>query len=94
MQREEALSVEDNAISFDLRVFPNPTTDILNISVRGLATDFTANIYSVTGQIVRSQRFSGETNSIEVSNFSNGIYLLEIVNTQNNSRSITRFVKN
>ena len=56
-----------------LNIYPNPTSDILNIE--GLYSS--VEIFDIFGKLVLS---SGYTNSIDVSSLANGIYTLNIIN--------------
>jgi predicted small secreted protein len=91
--RDEVLSTEDAVLDIDLRVFPNPTTDVLNISVGGSNNGYSTTIYSLTGSVVSQQTFSGESNSLNVANYAAGVYLIEIVDSETNTRTIKRFIK-
>ncbi|MFM1999701.1 MAG: hypothetical protein RL204_1648 [Bacteroidota bacterium] len=70
----------------EIKLFPNPTQDILNIqfsSVQGKYTEVT--ILDVTGRIVQQEKLligtGVNTSRINVSNLSNGLYSLVIENT-------------
>ncbi len=91
--RTTTLAVEDNQIDISLRLFPNPTTDFINITTQS-RNGYQATIYSITGQQIMSRTFTTSENRLDVSRFSNGMYLLEIVDQDTNTRSIQRFIKN
>ena len=92
--REEVLSVEDNVLDVSIRVFPNPTSDVLNISSRGMSNSFTVNVYSITGQIVNRVDFANDNNTLDVTNLSDGVYLLEFIDATNGATAVKRFIKN
>ncbi|MFH2143658.1 MAG: T9SS type A sorting domain-containing protein, partial [Bacteroidota bacterium] len=69
-----------------LNVYPNPTYDILYINTDNKEAVYT--IYNNTGQLIQSDKFN---NSINVSNLSTGIYLLNI-QTKENTYNI-KFIK-
>ncbi|MEP0386435.1 MAG: T9SS type A sorting domain-containing protein, partial [Dokdonia sp.] len=92
--RTDVLAVDDAAqINVELSVYPNPTTDFINISLTGVNNGYSVNVYSVTGQIVKSERYTSQENRLQVSDLSNGMYLLEVVDTDSNTRSVKRFIK-
>ncbi|WP_152285421.1 T9SS type A sorting domain-containing protein [Flavicella marina] len=68
--------------SSPISIYPNPVSDILYIDSD--VTIDTYNVYSVSGQSVKSQKATG---SIDVSDLQNGLYIL---NTGNRS---TKFIK-
>ncbi len=46
---------ESNQLSFDVNVYPNPTTEILNISIEGKHGELTTTIYDIRGKMVLSK---------------------------------------
>jgi hypothetical protein len=62
-----------------IKVFPNPTSDILHIEA-GLTGDEKAdvNIYSLSGQLVKSSTISQQKSYIRVNEVDNGVYLIKI----------------
>ena len=66
-----------------LMLFPNPATDIITINVNGSSkTDLNVNIYNITGSLVKAETLEQNQQQINISNLSNGIYLVEI-NSEN-----------
>ncbi|AUC83997.1 hypothetical protein CW731_01230 [Polaribacter sp. ALD11] len=58
------------------KMFPNPTNgDRIYFSV---TEDATINVYNVLGELVQSSEVTKSKNSIDISNFTKGIYLLKI----------------
>lgn len=79
-----------NEIIFDnlvFSVYPNPANDLLSISMTNNEKINRINIYNSIGENVYS---TTNSSTINVSNLSNGIYLLEVVS--GNSRGIRRIV--
>jgi hypothetical protein len=83
---DEVLSVDD-VIADDIRCFPNPVEQTLFIESKNLLDNLT--IYNSIGQEVLW--IDGSTNSIDMSNFETGIYLLKI--NINDATKIIRVVK-
>jgi len=79
------VSVKDpHAAAEDLRVYPNPATNMLNVSfTRNEMTSFTIKLISITGKVVYSEKvtsFSGSyLNSIDLREISNGVYFLNLI---------------
>ncbi len=69
-----------------LSVFPNPVFSILNIDIS--TADFTAEIYNSIGVLLLSVK---DANSIDVSSFSSGIYIVRIQEAE--KTSTVRFFK-
>ncbi len=70
----ECASAVDNVTALNITIYPNPVTDILNITAD---TDkFTVKIYNVLGKLVN---ISTNSNKISVNDLSSGVYTLEII---------------
>jgi len=61
----------------NIDIFPNPTTDILNIAVEDMDNG-TMNIYSANGALVKEVKLNGNHNSINVNGLHSGNYLFKI----------------
>lgn len=71
-----------------IQIYPNPASHFIKIEVNGLF-DYTINLYDLNGGIMLHQ----ENNSdIDLSNFSAGMYLLEISNRHNGKRIIEKII--
>lgn len=68
-----ALGVSDNAVKSNLKVYPNPATDIVNISANRKIESVT--VMDMTGKKVQSFKAG---NQINVSSLAKGIYILQV----------------
>ncbi|MCH2023679.1 MAG: T9SS type A sorting domain-containing protein [Saprospiraceae bacterium] len=79
----------------ELNVFPNPTSDLLNVSVKfDEATDVTYILTDVSGRVVmfiNSNNVSQEVKTIDVSTLTSGVYMLTAKTA--NGTSTERFIK-
>lgn len=72
-----------------VKLFPNPTRDILNIE--GLAqSENTVEIYSIEGQLLNITRLNSNR-TVNVAGYKPGIYLLRIIN--NSGATTLKFIK-
>ena len=62
-------SVSLNELASNISVYPNPTTDFLNVNVEG-----TKRVLDLNGKVL----VTTESNMIEVSNLNSGMYFLEV----------------
>ena len=74
----------------DVQIYPNPVSSELNIS--GLRSGMELKLYDVTGRLQYSGVATGGTTTIDMSNLSSGIYLLQ-VSDGIGGRYTTRVVK-
>jgi hypothetical protein len=72
---EIAKPAESNGMN--VVVYPNPTTSNVNIS--NLNLNATVKIFNMTGQMVFNGKADSETMSVDMSRYSNGIYMLQVV---------------
>lgn len=79
------LSTQENTLSSDVKIFPNPTKDILNIN--GIDDNVQIIIYDLNGRKLSESR----GNSINTANLNSGIYVLEI--KSENKTTTRKFVK-
>jgi len=81
-------SVNDNTL-FNINISPNPVSDQLFISSEITVVEKII-VYSINGKILFE--VAHETNSIDVSTLSKGIYFIELFSSE--GKSIQRFIKN
>ncbi len=82
--RDRKLSIDDIPPSSSIKLFPNPVSDKLMISSEGVFIE-SIQVYSINGDLLLTEKTN--TESLNVSNLSEGIYFVEI-NTE-----IGRFTK-
>jgi hypothetical protein len=83
----ELLNLEEQ-IGYHSNLWPNPVQDELNISVNSLST---IQIYSVTGAMILPAFQVNSLISLDVSTWSRGMYLLNVINSDSNN--LYRFIK-
>lgn len=77
-----------NEVAFD--VYPNPATDVLNISLNGLSS---VQIVDITGKtLISAANISGNLYSINVNNLAKGAYVVRV--SSNGSVHTAKFIKN
>jgi Secretion system C-terminal sorting domain len=78
---------EDN----DVRIYPNPVSDFLTVSVKSKTTEpIEIMLLDQSGRMLRNMTYHGHSLIIiDISDIPNGLYLLSI--NQSNSQSIYRF---
>lgn len=86
---EDLMGINEENFENQIRVFPNPTSDVLNIAVPQNSKVEEIKIYDLSGRLI-----SIYTNllTVDVSNLNSGSYLLEI-NFASGYKSIQKFMK-
>lgn len=80
----QALSVPENNLNQAIKIYPNPTSDVVNIKAD--STIRSIQVYDVQGRILISKILSEENASVDLSSYSSGIYYLKI-NSDNGSKT-------
>lgn len=77
--------IGETAADEQVAIYPNPATDVLNISVPACATGLgRIAIYTSAGVEVISTDFVSELESFDVSNWSNGVYMVWVTDAEGN----------
>lgn len=71
----------DDFVSNELKVYPNPVKNLLNI-VSNNSTVESILVYDLLGKTILSKSVNGTSTMIDVSGLSNGIYLVKVVAAQ------------
>lgn len=96
IEADAVLSVDDNEFDKSIKVFPNPTNDIITIQSALSIENATVAVYDVMGRVLTNKASTNtiDTNriNVDISKFSSGAYFLTI---NNGSRQSTkRIIKN
>lgn len=74
---DETLGINQNEGLDNIRIYPNPTNSLIHVSnINGI--DIQASIYDINGRLLLDKNCDQELNTIDISTFSNGIYLLRM----------------
>jgi len=73
-----ALSTSVNSIQKTISLFPNPTSDVINIDNPTNSTITNAAVYSISGALVKEVKTTNTIESISVSELQSGIYFVKL----------------
>ena len=71
-----SLSDQEFQENKNVKLFPNPTTDILNISMKTSSLEITYNIFDIRGQNVL--RLKSYEKQLDVSHLTSGLYIIQV----------------
>lgn len=71
-------SVEDLAQDINISVYPNPTTDLINLTSSQNLTGLAVIVTNINGKILQQTEVISEVEQLNFSNYENGIYFLTI----------------
>ena len=71
----------DSLGDIKISIFPNPTEGEIEINIENLETNVTSHImvYDFSGKLLKTQNNLNETNLLNLSEFSNGTYIVRIM---------------
>ncbi len=88
---QEVLGVNENELTTNISIFPNPANALLNIASNANITE--VSIYNILGQeILHLNNDQIDKNTIDVSNLTTGNYLLKVQSNKN--VQTLKFIKN
>jgi hypothetical protein len=87
----QALSLEDNILEAQIKVYPNPTSQMLYVSHPEI-NSFGIQIVDLNGKQVYSSTISKDQ-PLDVSNYSQGMYLITIENKEANKKNTYKIIK-
>ncbi len=98
---DEKITIEDIvkvkisvSTSFDFDVFPNPSSSNIKIKANNSYNIFDLNIYDMKGNVLKKfNSLSDNSKSIDVSEFSSGLYFIELISIDKIKNINTRNVK-
>ncbi len=70
------LGINSNELETNFAVFPNPASNIINITGKQLIQE--TEILDINGRIIKTTKHNQNEANLNISSFSNGVYLLKI----------------
>jgi hypothetical protein len=74
-----SISNDASSLDVEINIYPNPSNGILNIEL-GTVENTSLIITNALGQIVLNEKVNKELFSLNLSNFSNGVYFIQVLN--------------
>ena len=89
--------VEAEGINLNLVVYPNPTTDVLNLKVDASTTlsiqSLSYQIYDLSGSLLDNKKITDTQTIIEMANYSAAIYFLKVIDDKKEVKTF-KIIKN
>jgi hypothetical protein len=82
VQPSATVGIEENMLSNAI-VYPNPASDVINISLSKELTNTEVSIVDAMGRIVLNQSIDNDFTSLDVAHLEEGIYFVKIANGDN-----------
>jgi hypothetical protein len=87
------LAIEDFDINYQARVFPNPTQDLLQVEIQNFA-GLNFKMYDIQGRQLSNEKLNRINTTINTTPYAKGLYLLVILNENNQLLKTYRIIKN
>ena len=87
----QALSIDDVTLNVEIKVYPNPTSQLLYVSHPDL-TSFQIQIVDMNGKQIYAGTIEKEE-PLDVSNYTQGMYMVTIENTSTNKKNTYKIIK-
>jgi hypothetical protein len=84
-------ALQEVSDKLNIRLYPNPATNVLNISTDENVEGYRAVISSLTGQLVSGAELSGQNTTINVSELAAGTYICRVADKNGNVLKQERF---
>lgn len=86
--------IENTAVNVVMAVYPNPTTDLLQLEVTGeISQDLTFQLTDMAGQIIESRKISSSNETIDMEILASATYFLKVLN-KNQPIKTFKIIKN
>lgn len=86
-------NMEDLDANILVNIFPNPTSDFVNLSVEKFE-GLTLRIYDTAGKLVEQTELNQSLTSFRVSNYADGTYLLTLTHKKDKKIKSYKIIKN
>jgi hypothetical protein len=87
----QALSIDDVALNVEIKVYPNPTSQLLYVSHPDL-TSFQIQIVDMNGKQIYAGTIEKDV-PLDVSSYTQGMYLVTIEDTTNHKKNTYKIIK-
>ena len=88
------LGMEFTNITLEVSIYPNPTTDYLNLKVENENDEILSyQLFDMNGRLVDTQKLTGNATTIDMEAFQTSTYLLKVTNEQTTIKTF-RIIKN
>lgn len=89
-----SLGINESAFSFDLSVFPNPTTDVLNLTIKNFnGENLSYQLVDFNGKLIQSEAIKNEQTAIKLSDLPSAGYFIHLIESDQKIQSF-KIIKN
>lgn len=86
--------VDETNFNLKVSVYPNPTTDLLVLSISELKEDYTYQVLDMAGKLLTNGQLRDNQTELDFSSYSTGSYYVNIITNQNKKIKTFQVIKN
>src|SRR5690606_16766390 len=86
------VGLDEVAAVNEVKIYPNPSNGIFNVSL-GDASEMSYEVYNILGQTVKSGKLTADNNTVNLTDSKEGVYILKLTDTANNTSATRKIVK-
>ena len=86
--------IDETNFNLDISVYPNPTTDLLVLSVNELKEDFKYQVLDMAGKLLINGKLTNTQTQLDFSSYAAGSYYVNIISNQNQNMKTFQVIKN
>lgn len=93
--RIEVLAIDENNNHVDVKVYPNPTHDYINLTFMGKHKGYTVHLFDFQGKVIRELKIDESVSNklINLSTEASGTYLLKLTGSEQKSMNTYKIQK-
>jgi len=88
------VAIENVELFAEISIYPNPTSELVNIDIPQNYNEIDINMYDVTGKLIKNQSNANGKVTFDVSTLATGTYYLQVINPKNKQVKTFKLVKN
>ena len=86
--------VDENNFNLDVSVYPNPTTDLLVLSINELKEEYRYQVLDMAGKLLTNGQLRNNQTQLDFSSYAAGSYYVNIITNQNKQIKTFQVIKN
>jgi len=86
--------VDETNFNLEASVYPNPTTDLLVLSVNELKEDFKYQVLDMAGKLLINGKLTNTQTQLDFSSYAAGSYYVNIISNENKNMKTFQVIKN
>jgi len=88
------VAIENVDLFAEISIYPNPTSELVNIDIPQNYNEIDINMYDVTGKLIKNELNANGKVTFDVSALATGTYYLQVINPKNKQLKTFKLIKN